>query len=107
MKLDDYLEKGENLPEIMKDFHDQKDLFKTIFQQFEGSHPILEKVSWVDGQIFTIDVFLWWMGRHGYKLQKIRKKDVTFHEPEDTIKYFKDKRNHSLADLLKKDLDSK
>jgi hypothetical protein len=94
MDLKQYMEKRENLPEFMKDFHDQKDLFKTIYDQYrEGNaKKLLEDVGWVDAHIFTIDVFLWWMGRHGYKLQKIRKQGLEFNDPNETIKYFTDKR---------------
>lgn len=90
MELDTYMNNNENLPEFMKDFHDQKDLFKTMYDQFKGSHEVLENVNWVDAHQFTIDVFLWWMGNHGYKLQKARKKGVEFRNPEETIKYYTD-----------------
>ena len=84
----------ENLPDFMKDFHDQKDLFKAIYTQYgEGNNKeLLSKVNWIDAHCFTIDVFLWWMGMHGYKLQKIRKKGIEFHEPNETIRYFTDLR---------------
>jgi hypothetical protein len=95
MELDDYMSNGENLPEFIKDFHDQKDLFKTIYDQYrEGNaKKLLTNVNWVDAHCFTIDVFLWWMGRHGYKLQKTRKQGVEFNDPTETIKHFTDKRH--------------
>lgn len=46
----------------------------------------------VDAHCFTIDVFLWWMGEDGYKLQKIKKKDVVFDDINETIQYFKELR---------------
>lgn len=103
MNLDTYMSNKENLPEFMKDFHDQKDLFKAIFDQYrEGNcKELLEKVNLVDAHCFTIDVFLWWMGRHGYKLQKARTKGVEFHDPLDTIKYFDDKRRGKSSELIK------
>jgi len=92
--LKEYMDNQENLPEFLKDFHDQKDLFKAIYEQYkEGNKKeLLEDVNWVDALVFTIDVFLWWMGQHGYKLQKSRKKDIEFYEPSETIKYYTDKR---------------
>jgi len=103
MKLDDYMSNNENLPEFMKDFHDQKDLFKVIYDQYrEGNtKKLLEDVNWVDAHCFTIDVFLWWMGRHGYKLQKTRKKGVNFNDVHDTIKHFTDIRKGRSIEALK------
>lgn len=102
MNLDNYMNNQENLPEFMKDFHDQKDLFKTIFEQYKDSHVVLDNINWVDGHQFTIDVFLWWMGRHGYKLQKTRKKGVEFNDPKETIKHFTNIRMGRQADSFKK-----
>lgn len=94
MQLENYMANHENLPEFMKDFHDQKDLFKAIYAQYsEGnSKELLQRVNWVDAHCFTIDVFLWWMGLHGYKLQKSRKKGVEFYDPQETIEYHNNKR---------------
>jgi len=85
---EDYMRELEYLPEFMMDFHDQKDLFKAIYDQYHGSHQVLKDVSWVDGHQFTIDIFLWWMGNHGYKLQKIRKQGIDFDNPTETINHF-------------------
>lgn len=100
MNLDTYMSKDEHLPEFMKDFHDQKDLFKTMYDQFKDSHDVLDNVNWVDAHQFTIDVFLWWMGRHGYKLQKSRTKNIEFNNPLDTIKHFTDIRKGKSTKLL-------
>jgi len=90
--MDNYAK--ENLPRFMQDFHDQKDLFKAIYDQYsEGNNKdLLSKIRWVDAHCFTIDVFLWWMALHGYKLQKSRKKGVTFLDPVETIEYYNKKR---------------
>jgi hypothetical protein len=100
MSLDEYMENQENLPEFLKDFHDQKDFFKSIFNQYKDSNAkeTLQNINRVDAHIFTIDVFLWWMGRHGYKLQKSRKKGVVFLNPYDTINYYT---NNNKLDYLK------
>ena len=94
MSLQNYMENQENLPDFIKDFHDQKDLFKAIYAQYgEGNQKeLLTKVSWVNAHVFTVDVFLWWMGQHGYKLQKVRKKGIEFYDPNETIKYYNDLR---------------
>lgn len=90
MHLDTYMNENKNLPDFMVDFHDQKDLFKVIYTQYrEGNNKkLLENVNWVDAHCFTIDVFLWWMGKHGYKLQKSRCKNVEFYNPLETIEYY-------------------
>ena len=91
-KIDNYMKDGGYLPDFMKDFNDQKDVFKAIFEQYKDGNDseLLGRLSWVDAHCFTIDVFLWWMARHGYKLQKIRSNDIVFFEPQETISHFKE-----------------
>ena len=88
INIQDYLKEGNHLPDFIKDFHDQKDLFKAIYTQWQEDNEVLKKVSWVDAHVFTIDIFLWWMGLHGYKLQKNRAKNVEFYEAESTINHY-------------------
>lgn len=103
LNLKTYMNNNENLPDFMKDFHDQKDLFKAIYEQWKtGDNQVLEDVNWVDAHVFTIDYFLWWMGLHGYKLQKSRKKGVDFYDPIETIEKCNNIRNGKTSDLLKK-----
>lgn len=86
---------------FMRDFHDQKDLFKTVHRQ--TPHDITNddsgKVSWVDGQIYTIDVFLWFMARHGYTLQKT-KKNLDFDDIGDTLRSDATKRREEEASMI-------
>jgi hypothetical protein len=74
-KLEQWLKSGEYLPSIMRDFHDQKDIFKTIHETInvEG-HDYAKEVNWIAGQCYVIDIFLWWMARRGYTLQRSRAK---------------------------------
>lgn len=90
MDLHDYMKNQKNLPDFMRDFHDQKDLFKTIYDQYsEGNNKeLLSRINWIDAQCFTIDIFLWWMGIHGYKLQKIRQKEIDFFDANETINHY-------------------
>lgn len=84
--------KGKHLPEILQDFHHQKDVFKTMHTMI-GEDPKNmsgQEVSWIDGQIYTIDVFLHFMARHGWTLQRSRA-NVEFESLEKNIAYFKDK----------------
>ena len=69
-----WLKSGKYLPVFMRDFHDQKDLFKTMHLLYREDESASEKPSWVMGQIYVIDWFLWYMASRGYTLQKSRKK---------------------------------
>lgn len=70
-----WLKSGEYLPEPLRDFHDQKDVFKAIHQTInvEG-HEYAKPVNWIAGQCYVIDIFLWWMARRGYTLQRTRRR---------------------------------
>ena len=70
--LSQWMKDGEYLPDILKDFHDQKDLFKAMHAAYSGDDKDEQMPSWVNGHIYTIDWFLWYMGRRGYTLQKNR-----------------------------------
>ena len=65
-----WLHSKKYLPEFMRDFHDQKDLFKAMHTLYSGSESL--KMTWVDGHIYVIDCFLWFMASRGYTLQKSR-----------------------------------
>lgn len=70
-ELEQWLKSGAYLPPPMRDFHDQKDVFKALYETIRIPKQI-QHISWVDAQIFTIDIFLWWMARRGYTLQRCR-----------------------------------
>lgn len=77
-----YCKDGHYLPEFLKDFHDQKKVFKKL-QQWKSALGDDPPNNWVDNHIYTIDYFLWIMALHGYKLQKIRAKDIEFLNIQD------------------------
>jgi hypothetical protein len=83
-----WLRSGEYLPDFMRDFHDQKDLFKAVddirqrsVERNGGSY--MRDLSWSDAHVYTVDIFLWMMARHGYTLQRSRKRGVTFPDVHD------------------------
>lgn len=91
-----FLSEGKHLPDFMKDFHDQKDLFKLIEYVYEnGSHKVgVDVPNWRDAQVYTIDWFLWFMASRGYTLQKNRSK-IEFEQPIFSIReYQKEIENH-------------
>jgi len=73
-RLKQWLESGEYLPRPIRDFHDQKDLFKNMHIVYRDSESATKVPNWVNGQIYVIDWFLWYMASRGYTLQKSRKK---------------------------------
>jgi hypothetical protein len=94
MYAQEFLESGQYLPEFMRDFHDQKLLFKYLNEvvcnareKAESTNKMqLEKLpDWVSAQIYTIDFFLWVMARHGYTLQRSRKKISDFEDMEQDL----------------------
>ncbi len=97
--LKDYLLSEKHLPPEIKDFHDQKDLFKAIHAQWQDGESF-PKISWVDAHVYTIDIFLHWMALHGYKLQKIRSMDLEFYNLQDSIAEYKKKVSYDFAAML-------
>lgn len=82
--LEDWLNSGDYLPDIMRDFHDQKDLFKTIHTLYQDSEHADEMPNWVQGHQYVVDWFLWYMASRGYTLQKSRN-NVIFKELDTSI----------------------
>lgn len=96
-KLDRWMKSAKYLPAVMRDFHDQKDLFKALHDLVAvENHHYAGKVDWVTGQCYVIDIFLWWMAKHGYTLQRTRS-DLPFRDLEADILASKGQRTASLA----------
>jgi hypothetical protein len=65
--------RGKHLPAFMRDFHDQKDVFKTMHRMYQPkADDIIKAPTWIEGHTYVIDWFLWFMAYHGYTLQKSR-----------------------------------
>lgn len=91
---------GEYLPECLRDFHDQKDLFKALHALINvKGHPYAKDVSWISGQCYVIDVFLWWMAKHGYTLQRSRAK-VSFDDLDEAVEQARNYRNKTAAKAM-------
>ncbi len=95
--LNSWLKNGEYLPRFMRDFHDQKDLFKTIFDRVDMSDESWSNITCRQAHIFTIDCFLWFMAKRGYTLQKCRVKTEFRSIERDLIES---------ADIRQKDFDN-
>jgi hypothetical protein len=97
-----WLKSGKYLPEFMRDFHDQKLLFKWIGHiidkgRADPAKRLADMPSWVDAHIYTIDFFLWYMAKCGYTLQKTRTK-LEFYNIEATLEDFQKKLNKEYND---------
>ncbi len=104
MNLEQWMNEGKYLPDFFRDFHDQKNIFKCMHQKYESDeneNKLDDMPNFVNGMIYTVDWFLWYMGRRGYTLQKNRTKNIEFEEFEQF------KPNISLGDILKSIMDDK
>lgn len=96
----EWLNSGEYLPPPLRDFHDQKDVFKAIHQIVDvGAIDYTKNMNFVTGQVYVIDVFLWFMAKRGYTLQRTRRRG-DFRSLEADVKAARDARNGQLAGLL-------
>lgn len=73
-----WLRSGKYLPDFMRDFHDQKDLFKALDEVTQRSvnngNIYLKDIPWTAAHVYTVDVFLWCLARRGYTLQRCKKR---------------------------------
>lgn len=101
MNTQQLLDSGKYLPPILRDFHDQKDIFKAMHEivNVEG-HDYAKKVDWVSGQCYVIDIFLWFMARRGYTLQRSRVKCDDFRDIHADIDAANERRQQRMATLI-------
>lgn len=72
--VDEWLKNGLHLPEVMRDFHDQKAIFKAMHEILVERPGDFKRPSWIEGHVYVVDMFLWFMARRGYTLQRTRRK---------------------------------
>lgn len=101
-KLEQWLKSGEYLPEVMRDFHNQKDIFKCIHERIDisNSDAPYKDINWVSGHCYVIDVFLYFMARRGYTLQRSRKKGIEFNSLLDDVHHSNQYREQQFSKLL-------
>lgn len=74
INVEQWLKSGEYLPEPLRDFHDQKEVFKAMHEIVrEQPGALIRRPDWMAGQCYVIDVFLWFMARRGWTLQRTRR----------------------------------
>ena len=96
--LKEFLDSGQYLPEPLKDFHDQKHVFKAI-HTFVSKHDVMPRLTWVDAHMYTIDVFLWFMAKRGWTLQRSRQK-IEFFDLQEDINELDELETASLKKIL-------
>lgn len=92
-----YLESGDYLPAPLRDFHDQKTVFKYL-DEVEARRPI-DITGWMGRHVYVIDYFLWVMARHGWTLQRSRA-PVEFENLRDTLNDFEERRLQQMARIF-------
>ena len=100
INVDQWLKSGEYLPEPLRDFHDQKEVFKAmheIVRETPGS--LVRRPNWMEGQCYVIDVFLWFMARRGWTLQRTRR-DGDFRDLDADVQAQTEKRDAESMALL-------
>lgn len=101
-EMKEFLDNSKFLPEFMRDFHDSKSLFKWLNKATQArneKHPIALP-DWISAQIYTVDIFLYFMAKHGYTLQKSRKK-LPFVDINETMEAFEMEREKLKYDAIK------
>jgi hypothetical protein len=95
--MQEWLRDGSYLPRVLRDFHDQKDVFKCIWKTLlrrraakPDERDDLASMTWIQGHIFVIDFFLWFMAQHGYTLQRADKRVFEYFDLGTTLKEMKD-----------------
>lgn len=85
-----WMNEGKYLPSFMRDFHDQKELFKTIDDaMIKRPEDMVKRPDWVSAHCYVIDVFLWFMAMRGYTLQRSRKQ-AEFRDIEADLKEWRE-----------------
>lgn len=100
-QLQAWRQAGKHLPDFLKDFHDQKDVFIAMHEMFgePNKDATIKRPSVVEGQCYVVDCFLWFMARHGYTLQRSRA-GLEFDCLADNVKAIKGHRAELFAQAL-------
>lgn len=102
--VQEFLKSGKFLPQPLRDFHDAKDLFKTMHEYYHNSLEEARKEgfavpNWRDAQVYIIDYFLRYMAVHGWTMQQSRQK-VDFCDIYASIEDFNKKNAEAFQEYL-------
>ena len=113
--LSDWLRSGSHLPKVLRDFHDQKHLFKCLDEAISRQQQAIKNIeswepssmpNWMTCHIYTVDYFLWFMARHGYVLRRVglsRANRPQFDSLSTTLEEFRDKELEELRDFIEQE----
>jgi hypothetical protein len=96
-QLEAWMKSGAYLPDVLRDFHDCKDVFKAMHDLQKPADPSdviggHYSIDFVTGQCYVIDRFLWFMARRGYTLQRSRAR-LPFRDLQADVSAATEKRN--------------
>lgn len=94
-----FMDSGAYLPKPLRDFHDAKEVFKTMHTNISRDNESIKPVNWVQGQCYVIDIFLWFMARHGWTLQRSRAK-VDFYDLDASIDSRRERDSEAFRQML-------
>ena len=97
----EWMSGDKHLPYFMQDFHDQKDLFKTI-DEWDTLPRNSLSVNWMQAHCYVIDKFLRFMATCGYTLQKTRTSVDQFDDVEKLIEARRKRESAEFFAALKK-----
>jgi hypothetical protein len=110
-KYADWIATGKYLPQPLRDFHDQKRLFKRIHvnvgrkikknMEERGYDSYLQGLNWCMAHVYVIDFFLWFMALHGYTLQRSRQR-FAFDDLDETMQDFEKQQIEEYKDIFGK-----
>ena len=98
-----WLETRKYLPIFMREHNAQKELFKCIHSTVDIKKSVLTPPDWINGQCYVIDVFLWYMAKRGYTLQRTQNKNLEFYDLQKDLDSFREVQ----SDLFRKELDKR
>ena len=100
-ELQKWIAAAKYIPDVMRDFHDQKDLFKTIHATINTEKcQYVKDISWISGQCYVVDIFLYYMAKRGYTLQKSRAK-LPFRNLQEDVSNCKEAYDKAFAEYMK------
>lgn len=89
-----------HLPPFMRDFHDQKDVFKAVHRLIDvKGNKYAASVDWCTGHCYVVDIFLWFMARRGYTLQRSRR-HLEFRDMEADVAAVKEESRRAFVAVL-------
>ena len=98
--LEQWMKDGSYLPKFLRDFHAQKDIFKWLWRKTDADkNDTFNGMNWISAHIFAIDYFLWFMAKHGYTLQPVRK-DFEFRDWTTTIDSLKQEEAEAFRKMM-------